>query len=811
MSFTTRKGGFSVEEFFGLPRKTTAERLASTPPEDGAIVFDTDLEKVAYYVNGSWFVNSTLEDVSGSLSALTGLSPNHVDFDWKDIVDKALRTFYVDASASPAGDGSIATPWQDFSEITPGNLLPGDLILVAGGTYNDPLVWDGVVGTEENPIYVMANPDTATPANPVLLTGWNDARDQLLPDNFDSSVASTDLYTVDVAGRPIQFTNSAYLHVAGTTWNTDLETNFVVRGWNAEILLNSNSTNCNLYYIQAHNIGTATYDGGNSWWTTDRPGVSIGSDNSVLAYCNIYNNGQDAIQQRDSSNVRNLLIYACWLHTRQHGGGAGTHPDLATGLTFSDVSFNWNRHTDGFQIYTNQDGTSTYQDMQFGPRIDSCVLGPGLTNGLQLGADIADLSNTVIINNLFLMCQDNGVSFHTLSDPKNTLIENNTFIGHTRDQGAGFLSILDPGADGGSHKVLSNIFATYGGTTNFGVKVEDSTGLSVFLNNYKWPVANVIDELDFTSVELNPVLNREPTSNFDFSTAEADKDWYLPTADMNDAGSTLGNVYGLYELSQKTSTIPTYPEFGSISGFSVPSNDITTAWYKGQIYVNLSTDPPDIWIATTASDNPSSSAQGSTWAVYYLPMPSTEKITPVAADRLWVADSEDNLTSKYIQIGNLPSSGGGGGSSATYYILENDKVIDFDTDGVALVDDTASPNITMSHTVEANKIYRVTVYIRVTSGDSNADWRWRFASPTGTTGWYGGSNIEDGRQHATGWDNSGTQFMSQAGNDDYMIFEGLAFVTNAGTIDFQIRNGAAATSQTISKGSYMVVEEVTNA
>lgn len=675
-------------------------------------------------------------------------SPNYVNFDWRKVLKNAIRVFYVDASASPAGNGSIATPWQDFSEITEGNLAAGDVILVAGGQYNDQIIWDNVDGTADNPIYIMANPYAATPSNPVLLTGWNDGRNVLLPDNFDSNVASTDLYTVDVSGRPIQLTNCSYLHIAGTTWDENLNTNFVVRGWNAEVLINNNCDRCNLYYLQIHNIGTATYDGVNSWWTTDLPGLSIGSDNSTIAFCNIYNNGQDAIQQRFNSNVENLLIYGCWLHTRQHGGGSGTHPDLAAGLTFSDVSFNWNRHTDGFQIYTNQDGTSTYQDMQFGPTIDSCILGPGLTNGLQIGADIADVSNSKIRNNLFLMCHDNAISFHESSDPKSTIIENNTFVGHTRDQGAGFVSILDPSSDGGKHRVFNNIFATYG-TTNFGVKVEDNTGTSHFINNFKYPTANVIDEQEFVSVELNPSLHHEPTGNFDISQAKGAENWFRPTADMNGAGSNLGNIYSLYLLSQE--------------------------------HYERDTQTIDDFAALV------------------------EKSTPTTSDWLTIGDAADRNAIKKIQIGNLPSSGGGG-DPYTYYIMESDVTISQNTTDTTLTDGTTS----MSHAVTSGKTYEVYVLIFVSSGSSTTDWRWRFDSPSGTTGRYGGSNIEDARVHATGWDNTGTQFMSQAGNDDYMEFKGVAFVTTAGNIAFQIRNDADTTSQTISKGAFMRVREIAN-
>ena len=48
------KGEFQVEHGFGLPVKTTAERTAYTPPQDGYQVYDSTLQTAFVYANNAW-------------------------------------------------------------------------------------------------------------------------------------------------------------------------------------------------------------------------------------------------------------------------------------------------------------------------------------------------------------------------------------------------------------------------------------------------------------------------------------------------------------------------------------------------------------------------------------------------------------------------------------------------------------------------------------------------------------------------------------------------------------------------------------
>ena len=74
--------------------------------------------------------------------------------------------YYIATDGNDAtGDGSKGNPWKTWQKIDSVALDPGDIIYIRGGTYTDDRVttdyfcyWDSIVGTESNPIVIMAYP-----------------------------------------------------------------------------------------------------------------------------------------------------------------------------------------------------------------------------------------------------------------------------------------------------------------------------------------------------------------------------------------------------------------------------------------------------------------------------------------------------------------------------------------------------------------------------------------------------------------------------------------------------------------------------
>ena len=63
--------------------------------------------------------------------------------------------YYVDAMSAAGGDGSAQRPFKALSELTD-VLKPGDVCYVREGSYEEPLVLDGLKGTKDAPIRIIA-------------------------------------------------------------------------------------------------------------------------------------------------------------------------------------------------------------------------------------------------------------------------------------------------------------------------------------------------------------------------------------------------------------------------------------------------------------------------------------------------------------------------------------------------------------------------------------------------------------------------------------------------------------------------------
>ena len=86
-----------------------------------------------------------------------------------------LSNFYASPQGSPAGDGSVARPWDLQTALKSRLILPGDALLLRGGTYRGTFN-SSLAGSREAPIQVRSYPNefatldngTTAPASPTL-------------------------------------------------------------------------------------------------------------------------------------------------------------------------------------------------------------------------------------------------------------------------------------------------------------------------------------------------------------------------------------------------------------------------------------------------------------------------------------------------------------------------------------------------------------------------------------------------------------------------------------------------------------------
>ena len=136
------KGEFQVEFGFGLPRKTTAERLAYTPPQTGYQVFDTDLAATFVYNGTAWDqlakgadadskVNKAGDTMTGAL-VLPADPVNPLEATTKQYVDAAITVSENNAvdSIDDLSDVVITTPLDGNALFYDGtNFVNRDIVL----------------------------------------------------------------------------------------------------------------------------------------------------------------------------------------------------------------------------------------------------------------------------------------------------------------------------------------------------------------------------------------------------------------------------------------------------------------------------------------------------------------------------------------------------------------------------------------------------------------------------------------------------------------------------------------------------------
>jgi hypothetical protein len=97
------RGELEVESGLGLPRRTTAERVAYVPPSDGYAVFDTDLKQVAAWdaTNTVWILLANAASLTDKIDTLDGVAKNTLSLiDTDDVAVMALTGNSVASTAS---------------------------------------------------------------------------------------------------------------------------------------------------------------------------------------------------------------------------------------------------------------------------------------------------------------------------------------------------------------------------------------------------------------------------------------------------------------------------------------------------------------------------------------------------------------------------------------------------------------------------------------------------------------------------------------------------------------------------------------
>ena len=313
-------------------------------------------------------------------------------------------TFYISGSVGSSGNGrSWATAWKTFTDIVWANVHPGDTIEVDGGASGITYTTEMTVGTDGIapwPITVKAS--TASGHNGGV-TQWGGRLDQL-PYSGHPAATWTETATVSTL---INFGAHSCIIVDGSQWN----------GWHIygskydAVAMDTTSSNNTMRHMEINDCGSAIIDGPTNTYYTDRCGIRPQGSYHLVEYCNIHDNGQDALQSGETPP--HLTVRWCWLHFARENpdypGRAFNCQRLDTGV---------GQHQDGFQTFgtTNTNDSVTFTDVLFGPGLVQGVI----TQGVVL--------NYTVQQCLFLSTPD-GIHLYTPnSGSNNYLVDHCTFF-----------------------------------------------------------------------------------------------------------------------------------------------------------------------------------------------------------------------------------------------------------------------------------------------------------------------------------------------------------------------------------------------
>ena len=385
----------------------------------------------------------------------------------------AAATYYVSPSGSDDASGSIDDPWRTLG-YAGGRLLPGDVLYVRGGIYQEKVRFDGS-GTVDLPISIRAYPGE----RPII-----DGADYTLP-------APTERYSqlVTFSGSHVE---AAGLEVRNSLWagivisGTDVTLSGVTSHDNMEAgILTWGSTDAVVQDSVAYDNAKSHEDGVHKFGRTS------------------YSTGISAGRGSRGSTLRRNTIYHNW------GEGLSTFNAVDTVLEDNTVYDN----SKGMYI-SDTTGTTAQRNLVYctpgNPyRLSRTVKQHGIN--LQDEDQRPASSNVTIINNFVAGCVTSfkWYPFNANSAMRNILVANNTFVNATGGASeAAFVIAAPRGISHAESRFVNNVIVQQGGQ-EIGSLGAPAAGIS-FTNNL-WSKSPGPAMLGTGSVIGDPLLGKAGT------------------------------------------------------------------------------------------------------------------------------------------------------------------------------------------------------------------------------------------------------------------------------------------------------------
>ncbi len=358
--------------------------------------------------------------------------------------------FYISKNGNN-GDGlSWQTAWNELNQINWSRIQPGDRILLDGGSTQMVYITTltiGQSGTAAAPIRIEKATEAGRNGQVAIFGG----RSIPLPYCGQTNYA---YQTSGVTTHGIVFGGHAWIIVDGMDWDGITIYAHSSHG----IDMTNNPSNDIVRNIEIYDNGSASQRGSSWQPDTDGHGVYLNGSNLTFEYMDIHDNSDDEFDTGIGS-MNNLSIRHSWLHVSR---GDPDNPGLP---------FNQCVHQDGYQIYSG--GT------QGRILIEDSVVGPGLKEGVILGAPYQRLSGGAIVNNvtirnsLFTNKVINIMGFPQIK-------ESNWVIDH--------VTVITPG---GGQPVFQSLFLegsnlTVTNSIFYGGQIYLPDGLTTSMNNCQW-------------------------------------------------------------------------------------------------------------------------------------------------------------------------------------------------------------------------------------------------------------------------------------------------------------------------------------
>jgi hypothetical protein len=358
--------------------------------------------------------------------------------------------YYVSKNGNNGNGLSWQTAWNELNQINWSRIQPGDTILLDGSStqmdYTTTLTI-GKSGTATAPIRIEKATATGRNGKVVIFGG----RSVPLPYCGQTNYA---YQTSGVTAHGIVFGGHAWIIVDGMNWD-----GIRIYGHSSHGIDMTDSPNNDIVRnIEIYDNGSASQSGSSWQPETDGHGVFLDGLNLTFEYMDIHDNSDDEFDTGIGS-MNNLIIRHSWLHiSREDPNSPG-------------LPFNQCVHQDGYQIYSG--------GIQGGILIEDSVVGPGLKEGVILGAPNqgqsvgATVNNVTIRNSLFTNKVINIMGFPQIKE-SNWVIDHVTVITPGSGQPV-FQSLF---LEGSNHTVTNSIF--YGG------QIYLPDGLATSINNCQW-------------------------------------------------------------------------------------------------------------------------------------------------------------------------------------------------------------------------------------------------------------------------------------------------------------------------------------